>query len=89
VISDLVEKYEQEHHPIEDVTEAEMLAYLIEVKGVTQRAVAEATHMKESAISDLLAGRRRFNRNHIERLSRYFHVSPAVFFPNETTRRKK
>jgi HTH-type transcriptional regulator / antitoxin HigA len=82
ILSDIVEKYETEHHSIEDVTEAQMLEHLIEAKGVTQRAVAEGTHIQESAISDLLAGRRRFTRNHIEQLSRYFHVSPAVFFPN-------
>jgi len=86
VLSDLVEKYEAEHHPIEDATEAQMLAHLIEAKGVSQRKVAQGTHIQESAISDLLAGRRRFNRNHIERLARYFHVSPAVFFPNEESR---
>ena len=80
VLSDLVEKYEIEHHPIEDVSESALLAHLIESKGVTQRAVAEATGIKESAISDLLAGRRRFNRGHIEKLAAYFHVSPATFF---------
>ena len=80
VLSDLTEKYETEQHPIEDVEEPVMLAHLIEAKGVTQRAVARGTGIKESAISDLLAGRRAFNRSHIEKLSSYFHVSPAVFF---------
>jgi HTH-type transcriptional regulator/antitoxin HigA len=59
-----------------------MLAHLIETKQVTQRVVAEGTGLKESAISDLLAGRRRFNRNHIERLARFFHVTPDIFFTN-------
>ena len=58
-----------------------MLEHLIEAKGVTQRAVAEGARIQESAISDLLAGRRRFNRGHIERLAKYFRVSPDVFFP--------
>lgn len=89
VISDLVERYEQDHHHIEDVTDVQMLAHLIETKGATQRAVAEATGVKESAISDLLAGRRSFNRNHIDRLSTYFRGSPAVFFPNESAKGKK
>jgi HTH-type transcriptional regulator/antitoxin HigA len=80
VLSDLTKKYEDEHHPIEDVTESEMLAYLIENKGVTQRAVADATGIPESTISDLLAARRNFNRGHIEKLAPYFGVSPAVFF---------
>jgi HTH-type transcriptional regulator/antitoxin HigA len=81
VLSQLVEKYEEEHHPIPDVTEVQMLEHLIEAKGVTQRAVAEGARIQESAISDLLAGRRRFNRGHIERLAKYFRVSPDVFFP--------
>src|SRR5439155_16365817 len=58
VLSDLTKKYETEHHPIEDVSPAEVLAHLIEAKGVTQRAVAEATGIPESTISELLAGRR-------------------------------
>ena len=81
VLGALIEEYEDEHHPIEDVSEPVMLAHLIESKGVTQRAVAAGTGIKESSISDLLAGRRRFNRNHIEKLAAYFHVSPATFFP--------
>jgi HTH-type transcriptional regulator/antitoxin HigA len=83
VLSDLVEKYEAEHHPIEDVTDTQMLQHLIEAKHVSQRALAEATGIKESAISDLLAGRRRFNARHIEKLAAYFNVSPAVFFPTQ------
>ena len=69
VLSDLTEKYETEHHPIEDVEESVMLAHLIQAKGVTQRAVAEGTCIKESAISDLLARRRMFNRRHIEKFA--------------------
>jgi HTH-type transcriptional regulator/antitoxin HigA len=82
VLSDLAKKYETEHYRIEDLSASEMLAYLIENKGVTQRAVAAAIGFPESIISDLLAGRREFNRNHIEKLSAYFHVSPALFFKN-------
>ena len=80
VLSDLTKKYETEHHPIKDVSESEMLAYLIENKGVSQRSLAEATGIPESTISDLLSERRGFNRGHIEKLAAYFRVSPAVFF---------
>jgi HTH-type transcriptional regulator/antitoxin HigA len=87
VLSDLVEKYESVHHPIEDVGEPVMLAHLIESRGVTQRMVAKATGIKESAISDLLAGRRRFNRDHIQKLAEYFQISPATFFPEARAKR--
>src|SRR5438876_12300023 len=36
VLSDLVERYEDKHYPIEDVSEEEMVEFLIEQKGVTQ-----------------------------------------------------
>ncbi len=80
VLGKLIKEYEEEHHPIEDVSDADMLAHLIESKEVTQRAVAEATGIPESTISDLLAGRREFNRGHIEKLASYFRISPAAFF---------
>jgi len=33
-----------------------------------------------SIASEVLAGKRQLNKGHIERLSKRFHVSPAVFF---------
>src|SRR4051794_36379992 len=36
VLSDLVKKYETEHHPIPPVSDAEMLRHLIEARGTTQ-----------------------------------------------------
>ncbi|HYR82492.1 MAG TPA: helix-turn-helix transcriptional regulator [Terriglobia bacterium] len=66
-----------------------MLEHLIEARGITQREVAAGTRMKESLVSELRAGRRKFNRNHIERLAKYFNVSPAVFFPNPKTKTRK
>ena len=80
VLGTLIEAFEEKHVQIPDVTDKDMLTYLIETKSMTQRAVAEGTGIPESSISDLLAGRREFNRGHIERLASYFKVSPAVFF---------
>ena len=80
VLGKLIKEYEEENHPIEDVSDAAMSAHLIESKGITQRGVAEATGIPESTISDLLAGRRDFNRGHIEKLATYFRVSPVAFF---------
>ena len=43
VLSDLVENYEDEHHPIASPSDAEMLAYLLELKDVRQTEVAGKT----------------------------------------------
>lgn len=79
VLSGLVERYEKERHPMPPVSDAEMLRHLIEAKNVTQAQVARATGIAESTMSAVLAGDRRLNREHIEKLARYFHVGGQAF----------
>jgi HTH-type transcriptional regulator / antitoxin HigA len=79
VLSDLIERYENKHHPIEDVSADEMLAFLIEQKGVTQAGAARGAGIAESTVSEVLSGKRQLTRKQIEKLASYFHVSPAVF----------
>jgi HTH-type transcriptional regulator/antitoxin HigA len=81
VLSGLVQRYEQEQHPMPPVSDAQMLRHLIEAKDVTQVQVARATGIAESTISSVLAGNRRLNREHIEKLARYFHVGARAFLP--------
>lgn len=79
VLSDLTEKYEEENHPIPPASDAEMLAFLIEQKGVTQAEVSRATGIALSTVCEILAGKRTVPRFKIGKLAAYFHVSPAVF----------
>ena len=83
VLGDLVERYEDKHHPVstDDLTEAEMLDHLIEAKGVTQAEVAHRTGIAESTLSELLSGKRQMTRAQICKLAAYFHVEPGVFLP--------
>jgi HTH-type transcriptional regulator/antitoxin HigA len=83
VLSDLVERYEDKHHPIptEDLTDGEMLRHLLEARRVTQAAVARATGIRESRISEVISNKRQLTRAQISSLSEYFHVSPTVFIP--------
>lgn len=79
VLARLVEAYEDESHPMRPATDAEMLRFLIESNGLTQAGLARATGLAESAISEVLAGKKSLRRPHIAALADYFHVSPAVF----------
>src|SRR5688572_27124346 len=54
VLGDLVEKYEDEHHPMPPLSDAEMLRYLIESRDVTQVQAAAGTGLAESTISEVL-----------------------------------
>jgi HTH-type transcriptional regulator/antitoxin HigA len=79
VLSDLVESFESSSVPIDPVSDAELLRFLIEQRGVTQSAVATGARIAESTISEILAGKRKLNRTQIAKLARYFHVEPGVF----------
>jgi HTH-type transcriptional regulator / antitoxin HigA len=79
VLGDLVRSYEDEHDPIEDVSDADMLAHLIDAKGVTQADVARGARIAVSTISEVLSGKRTLSRTHIGKLARYFGVDPGTF----------
>lgn len=79
VLIELVENYEKAQFPRRGVGDGEMLAHLIEAKGVTHIQVERDTGIAAPTISAVIAGRRRLTRDQIGKLSAYFHVAPTVF----------
>jgi HTH-type transcriptional regulator/antitoxin HigA len=59
ILSLLVAQYESTEHSIRDASPAEMLAFLLDARGVSNAAVARETGIPRSVITDILAGRRR------------------------------
>ena len=80
----LVERYEQERYPIPPAGPADVLRFLLEQNGLSQRDIAPELG-SESTVSLVLSGKRQLNRDHIARLRRRFSVSPAVFFGTSPT----
>ncbi len=85
VLTALIERYEDQHHPIEDISGLEAIKSLIEFRGVTQAEVARATGIGESVLSAILHGRRAMGRKTIGKLANYFHVHPGVFLTSTAT----
>ncbi len=81
VLSDLVEKYENTHHPIPDASPVEMLKFFIEDRNTNQRAVALGSGIAVSTLSEILSGRRRMNLEHMHKLAALFKVDVGVFLP--------
>jgi len=79
VLSDLVEKYESEHHRIPDASPVEVLQFLIEDRKTNQRAVALGSGMHVSTMSEILSGARQMNLDHMRKLATFFNVDIAVF----------
>jgi len=82
----LIEEYEAKLAPMAPPTDAAMLRFLLDSRGVTQATLARATAIAESAISEVLSGKKALRRHHIGAIARYFHVSPAVFGFDEPTK---
>jgi HTH-type transcriptional regulator/antitoxin HigA len=79
VLADIIEKYEEIHHPIPELAPADLLRHLIELEGITPADVATATGVPEETIVEVLAGEREMGRVVLRTLSAYFHVSPSAF----------
>lgn len=75
----LIRDYETKHVTIEMPSGIEVLKDLMETNGLRQKDLAMDLG-GESIVSLVLQGKRQLNRQQIEKLSRRFHVSPAVFF---------
>ena len=76
----LIERYEGENFSSPRLRR-DVLRFLLSQHGLRQRDLADDLG-GESVVSEVLSGKRKLNAAHIEQLSRRFHVSPAVFFPN-------
>jgi HTH-type transcriptional regulator/antitoxin HigA len=81
LLSTLVMDYESRTFPAGDVSAGEMLAHLIDARGVTKAEVARVTGIPRATITSAISGHRGISKAVAVALANYFHVSPAVFLP--------
>jgi HTH-type transcriptional regulator / antitoxin HigA len=81
VLTDLVETYEDEHHPIPDASESDVLRELMRSNGLNQAKLARAARMAQSTISAVLNGSRSLTKDQVVALAKVFGVSANAFLP--------
>jgi HTH-type transcriptional regulator / antitoxin HigA len=81
VLTDLVERYEDGHHPIPDASAADVLRELMTSNRLSQQQLAKQVKISQSTISAVLNGNRSLTREHVITLAKFFHVSSAAFLP--------
>ncbi len=79
VLPTLIEAYEEGHHSIADASPIEVPRALMEANDLRQKDLVSVFD-SESIVSEVLHKKRALNKTHIEKLSKRFKVSPAVFF---------
>ena len=75
--SDLVSRYEQDHHPIEAADPKDALRFLMESRGLKQEDLSSV--VPQSSISTILAGKRKVSAAVAGKLGGFFGIIPAVF----------
>ena len=73
----LIHAYEEQHHPMPQVSGADMLRFFMEEHSLTQSDLPEVG--SQGVVSEILGGKRELNVRQIRALAERFRVSPAVF----------
>ena len=81
----LIEAFEDQWYPIRAASPLEVLAELMAGNNLKQKNLAPLLGA-ESIVSEVLNGKRELNKQHIEKLSQRFNVSPALFFSDSHPR---
>lgn len=81
-LSDLIATYEDEHAPIPDASESDVLRELMRSSGHKQMALSKAVGISQSTLSVILNGEREMTKRHMIALAKFFNVPPSVFLPS-------
>lgn len=79
VVIMLIEVYEEENHGIPEASPVEVVRALMAANDLLQKDLAPILGT-ERIVSEILRGKRELNKGQIDKLSKRFRVSPAVFF---------
>ena len=79
--------YEEEHFMLEQAPPTDILAFLMDEHGLSQKDLPEIG--SQTLVSKILKGERQLTAKQIGRLANRFHISPAAFYDiaatNEST----
>jgi HTH-type transcriptional regulator/antitoxin HigA len=78
-LSILVETFEATAYPLNERSQRDMLAHLMEVRGLTQAQLSRGTGISPATISSVLAERRQFSKADIRNLCKFLHVPAAIW----------
>jgi HTH-type transcriptional regulator/antitoxin HigA len=79
VLSDQIERYEDQHHEIPDASPGDVLRYLMDTRDLNGATLATATGLPRSLISEVLNGTRGLSKARIATLAEYFGVPGDSF----------
>jgi HTH-type transcriptional regulator / antitoxin HigA len=82
LLGDLIIVWEGSTYDLQDIYGVDAVKVLIRERGFRQATLVGPVFQTSSLASEVLSGKRALSYEYVERLSRFFGVSPAVFFPD-------
>jgi HTH-type transcriptional regulator/antitoxin HigA len=74
----LIKDYEEEHHPLPDLSPHEMLVYLMEQRSLKQADLLPILKSR-GYVSDVVNAKRAISKAHARQLAEFFKVSANLF----------
>jgi HTH-type transcriptional regulator/antitoxin HigA len=74
----LIEKYEDEHYPMDDGKPLDVLLYLMEANDLKQADLVNVIG-SSGVVSEVINGKRQISKNQAQALGKFFHVDPKLF----------
>jgi len=74
----LIEKFEEEHYPIEDASPHDILLHLMEENNVKQTDLVGVVGSR-GVVSEVVNGKRQISKNQAKSLSNFFRVDVSLF----------
>lgn len=81
-LSDLVILYEQSHHPVEPLPPNELLAHLLDERGLSQAELGRRAGLARATVCELVSGKRAFTVPQMQAVATAFGVPSRVFLPS-------
>lgn len=78
MMSILIEEYDREHYPLPPSQPHQMLAFLMEQRGLKPHDLWAVLGSK-SRVSEILSGKRAISKEQMKKLSEFFHVPADLF----------
>jgi HTH-type transcriptional regulator / antitoxin HigA len=85
-LSDLVIVYEQEHYAVAPLPPHELLAHMLEERGMSQADLARAAGLAKATVSDLASGKRPFTVKQMQTVAKIFGLPGTLFLPKTANR---
>ena len=78
LLTKLIEDYDSTHYPLPETEPHEMIAFLMEQRGLRQIDLLPIFGSRGVA-SEVLSGKRQPSKAHIRKLAEFFKISPELF----------